>query len=474
MSNVPTRNRAPWPETPVAALAIIGALAYLWFGWCVFPLSHWNEVRLAPTFALREGIAVYPPPNGGPLGTWIYGPLPIVLNLPATLAASPEVAVLIAGAINLLTLVLPLVLLCTFVPEWPERLTALATCVLLLPAHALGFQVADHTAIAFGLLGCWWLVRNAVPSRGELAAAAACAVLAVSAKQTSLFVLFAQCLYLGLAGKRTLIWQYVVWAVFFGTLAVFAGVAWFGLSEIWFNLVQIPARLPWGDFSAKVVSRWPQLTAYVLLPIVLLGAARRSRHWPDHSSCTGRLVHCTAIVFLVLLPMGIAAFLKIGGDLNVLNSSFYLVPAAVVAVFGSLRRSRLPVWASAIIVGSAFACRIPEYVNLPGAPLTQSLVEAGRLARVEPGTAWFPVNPLATYYSDGLLYHVDDGLATRFLAGVGITESGFRSYLPCELKTVIIPTACGSSLGLQLLSDYNSVTKLAGWTLFQRPNPVAP
>jgi len=105
-------SSAPALVRPLAWIAAVAALAYLWLGWCAFPASNWNELRLAPTFALVHGVAVYPPADGGPLSTWIYGPVGLLVNLPATLASSATAAVQLAGLINLLTLILPLSVVC--------------------------------------------------------------------------------------------------------------------------------------------------------------------------------------------------------------------------------------------------------------------------------------------------------------------------------------------------------------------------
>src|SRR4051812_13567734 len=120
----PAANRPPssWPVWVGCVIDGGAAAAFLWSTWCLFPTPDWNEVRLAPAFALRHGLVVYPPSGGGPLSTWIYGPLPLVLNLPATFASSATGALEIAGAINALTLLAPLVLVCwTASANAPQR-----------------------------------------------------------------------------------------------------------------------------------------------------------------------------------------------------------------------------------------------------------------------------------------------------------------------------------------------------------------
>src|SRR4051812_24177110 len=99
----PSPASSRW-QALAAIAAAIGAAACLWSAWCDFPFYMWNDVRLAPAFAVRHGINPYPPLGGGPLSTWIYGPVGILLNLPATLAATPLGALRSAWLINALVL----------------------------------------------------------------------------------------------------------------------------------------------------------------------------------------------------------------------------------------------------------------------------------------------------------------------------------------------------------------------------------
>ncbi len=453
----------------LAAVAAAAALAYLWFGWCVFPLSSWNEVRLAPAFALRHGLTVYAADGAGPLSTWIYGPLPLFLNLPATFAATAENAVLVAGAINLAILVAPLVVLSAAVPAGSARLGALALAILLLPPRSLAFQVADHTAIALGLLGCWLLARHATTTRRDVVLAAICGILAASAKQTAVVVLVGYGLMLFAQGQRRLIPLLLATSAGAGALVGAAAVAVFGWTELWFNLVSLPARLPWAEAAEKLGPRWPQVLAYVAVPLALLAAGWPARRRPDASLPAGRFARGAALLFLVLLPPGLLSFFKIGGDTNVLHGSFYVLPAAALLLFAPAagRSPRL----AAVAVAALIALRWPELADLPARPLTRSLTEAASLAQVAPGTAWFPNQPVTTFYSDGRLYHVEDGLATRHLAGSGIGPAAFRRHLPPRLATIVYPASHDRPFALQLLPEFKPAVRLPSWTLYQPAPP---
>jgi hypothetical protein len=462
----------------VTVAVLAAAAAYLWWGWCVFPLSDWNEVRLAPAFALRHGLTVYAPAGGGPLSTWIYGPLPLVLNLPATLAPDPATAVLVAGALNLLVLVAPLALVggtagaLRTLPYW-ARGCALALAVLLLPGGSLAFQVADQTAIAAGLVASWCLVRApAGPGARALAAAALACTLSIAAKQVSVFLAAAHVFYLfryvgGAAARR-----YLGWLTLFGLAVAAVCLGAFGFGPLWLNLVEIPGRLPWGDAGAKLALRWPQLCLELLVPLLALTLWRRSARWPGVDTELGRSVRCAYLAYGAMLPIGLLAFFKIGGDTNVLHSWFYVMPVLVIAAvahgFSHPSGGR---WL-ALGCAAAIGLHANRLTQLPDRPLTQALKQATQLARFAPGTLWFPNNPVVTFYSDGKLYHVEDGLATRHLAGFDVREAEFRRGLPSPLAAVVYPAANPSPFALQLLRDYHVVTRVNHWAMYQRPEPA--
>ena len=85
-----------WLERALIAAALAAALTWLWLSWCIFPLRSWNDIRLAPTFALKLGLPLYPGADGA-ASTWMYGPLPVWLNWPATWMPGPGAGVVGGG-----------------------------------------------------------------------------------------------------------------------------------------------------------------------------------------------------------------------------------------------------------------------------------------------------------------------------------------------------------------------------------------
>lgn len=463
---MPPATSARFAVKPLAWIAAAAAGVYLWLGWCAFPAANWNELRLAPTFALAQGQTIYPPAEGGPLSTWIYGPVGLVVNLPATLAPSATIALQIAGIINLLTLILPLAVIAFGFPELRARgiaacAVAFAVSVLLLPATSLQFQVADHTAIALGLLSCWLLTRCEHP---RVVVPAALAAFAVWSKQTAIYLIVAQVLWLFVNGQRRAAWSYALWSSLFGLLLLGLCSALFGFSALWLNLIEIPSRLPWGDMADKLARRTPQLLVQFGLPILGSLALVRTHRWPDRTTASGRFLRLAIYVAVAAIGVGLPSFGKIGGDLNALHAWFYLAPALVVTVLIMDQ----PRWLAPAAIALVVLARVPDFRTLPTRSQTAALAQAEQIARNNPGAVWFPYNPLVTWYSDHRFYHVEDGIATRHLAGLGLHEASFRRYLPAQCAGIAYPAGQTDFFALQLLPDFTHRVRAGDWTVFMR------
>lgn len=251
--------------------AAFAAAIYAWMSWCLFPFWAWNELRLAPAFALRHGVTLYPPLGAGPLSTWIYGPVGAALNLPATFASSATGALLVAGAINLLVLAAPLVVLCfrstAFASgDWAARVLASALCFLLLPGTSLVLQVADHAAIACGLLSCLVIAGAPRPGLGRVAGAAALVMLVIWAKQIAIFLVPGHLAFLLWQRERATAVRFLGFSVLLDALACAFNITVFGFSGLWLNLVEVPAQLPWGNLEARLAGRLPTVLLLVVVP----------------------------------------------------------------------------------------------------------------------------------------------------------------------------------------------------------------
>lgn len=473
---IPLRSVLKNPLCLALPVVVGGTLLCLWQAWCEFPIYSWNEARLAPAFALRHGINPYPPIGGGPLSTWIYGPTGIVINLPATFAADAPGALQAACLINFAVLIAPLAWIFFRTQEQPPGRAhplgwfALAIAILLLPRAYLILQVADHTAIAFGIFSCGFLTRAARPTTLDLCAAAGAGILAVWSKQIEVFLIAAQFAYLLAFRDRLVVARYFLWLLAFGAFSLGVVAGCFGWNNIWLNLVVIPGRLPWADdITGRIAMRSRELIAQLAVPCAGLAWLYFAKHWPTRETQQGRFFLVTIFAYFAMLPVGLAAFLKTGGDLNLFHSWDYLLPGCLLAWLAAekITATARRYWIFAL-TALCLSLRREDIFSLPSRPLTAHFDSANKLIAAYAPHIWFPRNPIITFYADNKLWHSEDGVETRFLASYSLREVEFRRYLPPELQAVAYPAKVETPFSIQLLREFSKKTSVPYWSVYRR------
>lgn len=431
MKNVTTREPL---LLKVAVLLGWAAVAwFLWHCWCAFPQHSWNELRLQPSFLFAQGIPVYAEEQGGPLTTWIYGPLPFLLLLPATIVSSASAALLWAGTINMGIIVGSLGVFCLKMPT-PRavgllpRLGAWAACLACWPRSSFQYLQADNFAVAFTLLGALVLMRNPTRSSSHWLAAA-CSVAAAGCKQTALEGAAAQVVWLAITlGPREAFKQFGRLAVLGGLFGLLATSA-FGFHQLWFNLVELPGKLPWDvDFIERLSLLAPALFAHFAGGGVILLLLAERRPIPPSEP-----VFLLLLCWLLAWPPGLASVLKLGGSWNSLHSGLYLLPALWlhlgqrVSAGSPFSILSVATTCAAVLIAGARIGMTPAFANKP---LTEHLQQASFLAREFPGQIWFPWNPIVTYYEEQRFDHTEDGLVIRQLARPTLSEPQLLAHLP--------------------------------------------
>ncbi|HUL54556.1 MAG TPA: hypothetical protein VLT83_14225 [Opitutaceae bacterium] len=461
----------------VFAAATAAVALWLWSCLCRFPVHGWNAIRLAPSFMWWAGVTPYPGPSAGPVTTWIYGPLPLILQWPATLMGGATSALLAAGVINLLLAVAPLaVAIRAQAAPATSRQTRLAALLLTLacwPAVNLIFCQAGNAAIACGLLAGAVVAGAAPRDSARLWTAAALAALALWSRQTELGPVLGQIAYLGLRhGRRAALTQTLRAAAaggFFGL--VFGGV--FGAEGLIYNMFVIPAALPFVTFADKVKSLVytgdiaAYLLAYLIVPAVVVGVRVRRFLHRDHPALA------PVLVFAWSVPFDLAGFFTVGGNVNSFHAAVYLLPAA--ALWLVERSQRAGAWSGAVPVGLALALALQGMPlgPLPMKPQLTGLRQGAALARQLPGQIYFPWNPLLTYFSDGRFYHVEDGLITRSIAGRPVPPAVVKSGLPPALCVVAYHRYAIESFVRALIPPNARRDAFGEWILFSWPPPAA-
>lgn len=457
-------------STIVLLAAISAAAMWLWVCWCVFPGSVWNDVRLAPAFAIARGWPLYPSETNGAVGTWIYGPLPPLLWWPATWASNAGHALEIAGLINILTTVGAIAAVCAWWPApakmslpWRERLVAAVVAIAIWPFAAFQYLQADNVAVALGLIGNLLLVR----ARGSVWfwGAAACAVASLACKQTSLGVAAAQIIWLALTAGPAVACRHGGRCLAIGcVLVVTIGIA-FGWNGTNFNVFLLPSHLPWtSEIFRRLTDLAPELSIQIVVPALVMVTCRRTI-WNRSSALL-----LPSLSWLCAMLPGLVSLMKIGGTINSLQSFGYWLPPSLIVALAAVWPHQ---WTRRVLSGGAVAVvaicgvRLARMPAQPWWPLIEHYRQADFLARKFPGETWFPWNPLVTIYSEDRLYHVEDGLYVRFLTGHALTLPHARAHLPQRMGVIALPRG-GTDWGiaLSLIPPSARRHEFGLWTLY--------
>jgi hypothetical protein len=469
---------SPTPTRWLCLLAALAAAAWLWACWCLFPISVWNDVRLAPAFALARGVPLYPGETSGAVGTWIYGPLPALLLWPATWAASAAQALLTAGTLNLLFTVGAIAAVCA---AWPapagrtlqpaDRLLAATLAIALWPGAAFQYLQADNFAVALGLVGNLLLVRT--QTNAGRWGAAALAVAGLACKQTSLGVAAAQIVWLGVAVGRGEALRHLGRCALLGLAGGAAMVGAFGWGHLRLNLFVLPSALPWtNEPGRRLLDLAPELSIHLVAPALILLLCHRAV-WARES----RLL-LPSLAWLFALPPGLLSLMKIGGTINSLQGFTLWLPAALLVGLAAARGARRASW---LLAGGALAVvaicggRLARLAVVPWHPLVDHYRQADYLARTFQGEIWFPWNPLVTIYSENRFDHGEDGLYVRFLAGHALTQGQARAHLPPRMCVIALPRGGNDwGIALSLRPAGAQRTDFGFWTLYSwPPGPAA-
>ncbi len=412
------------------------------------PAHDWAAIRLAPSVALRYGYDLYYPETSGPLLSTIYGPMSVLLYLPAAFIDDITRSLQFAGALRTASVLLPLAYL---FHRASEGRRGLAFAFFLLTAGAMTSDVAmlqvfgtihvDAPAIGLGILSCALLLGGArvAPGARQLAGAAVCVVLSAWTKQVDAPLVFAQLAWLGIAHGRKVAFAYFKWCAVAGAAITLAIVGVFGFEDTFFNVITVPGehgRYPLGPILSEAAR-----LALPFLGVIGWVLFRRSERTRIPLAENWALLLLCA---LALFPTSFLARAKLGGFQNSWHSQFYLIAGAGLAVFALVTAARATKADRLIAIA---LCLLP----LPYEPWTRTLNIYSRqnsenrmeralaFCEAHKHEAFFPWNPLVTLLSDGRLYHFEWAVRDRAIAGYVPTDKHIRDHLPERLTYVVYP-----------------------------------
>jgi len=470
------------------------------------PYFDMNSVRLARTFALFNGIKLYPSANTtGPIIGTLHTPVSHILFWPATFAATPVSATCIASAIAFGLILIPLLWL-----HWPRTRThprnvlfsfyALITCGCILfrddtsgGMRASAFHVhTDAAAICFAAMAAAVIcLAKFNPGWRRLLLSSAFAVLSLGSKQTMAPALLALCLFLLIAdGLRTAL-RYAVCLLASSLVFCAALACWFRpAQDVLFNIVTLAAHRPYKNplipalreaFSDTTMQG--QAVVFCLLLFALywcFNERNPGNGWRRLFSVERWLVFPLIGVFLV--PVCVKAQLTVGGDVNHIGMACFFL--ALGTTLG-LSRFMKDETSAARAATAKLLATVLILVSLPGmiGTVSNSALKRARqkpdvtvayeYAMKHPGRAYFPRSPLAEFYAQHRFYHYDGALIDREYASHGIGQVQLADGIPNDAALIAIEKDQHiSKVLLDYMAGWPQINdlELPGWIVFQRPS----
>lgn len=434
--------------------------------------DSWDTSRLTPSVAWLRGHDVYAGYADGPVESTMYPPFWVISYSPAGIGQTPAQVLQIGALLTLSFAFVPIML--AFARTSPNiHLTLLGlSCFIFLCRPITSLQQslfaphADAPALGLSLAACWVAFRNADRSaHWHIPAMATLAWLSVWSKQVMVPILLALPLWLLMLHGRRSALRLVIWLVVTGGLLAGLLLSLFPADDVIFNILTIPARVPW---SADPYPRGLQLLATLVellrhsLAILLFLGAGIAALWsgktrnpvvPVRSWLRANSWVLPLLVSVVMVPVSLIGRAKVGGALNTFSPTTYFLTLACVMVwlqmprlfdgrrpdFRVLRQTALGFLAcvSLFIGGVITADAYWQALNSGRHVSRQSSQIAYEYLRTRDADAFFPVHPLAHLLADGSLYHLVAGLHDReYLASLPLSAEHRRRYLPSAPSVV--------------------------------------
>ena len=427
-----------------------------------FPGDLEADHRLAPTFALVHGYRLYYPPDSGPALSTLYGPVTALFYLPATLASTPMVAILIGTlwamiaffAASFATIRVAAGSIWT---KWWQLLgLTLALVWFVGPVERNASHIhADAPALACAALACLFAMRERrtfFAWENELVAAL-CGTLAVFAKQNMAPVLVAVAIWFALRGGRDL-WRFITFSIVLA--AVMAGFTVTVLSSpsaFFFNCLVMPTHQPLD--KTLLFPALSEICGFGLM-LLLIPFAFIARAWARSDAGTrgfllGRRTPLLILAGVLMVPAAIAGRMKWGGNENSLGLALFFFVLALLAEIAAVRdEAEARLWSIPVLACCLVGLMPAAYFSVksrPASPIQQAFV----YARQHPGQVYFPQFPLVHLMAEGKLYHFSWGLTDRRNAGVPVSDEHFRANISPNAEVLAI-----TSLNAPFESDMTS------------------
>ncbi len=458
------------------------------------PFWEFSAGRLAPLIGLKYGYHLYYPPGEGPLFVTQYGPVAFLAYAPSLLAHTPIGAILTAVACAMGYIFGPIILLSwqairrdgTQAGSWV--IAALIFGFYTLQSDVMSYAAftvhSDAPALGFGAAACVVLFgRSENSSQRSLVLAALLVVLATWAKPTAFPGIVVAVLYLWVTENRHKAIDYLKWVVIVGLAVTILFLGIFGPRALIFNVFSLTGKLPflktsWGAGGA-IFWQSPLLLKECAIPMAILGFIGLET-WPIIRTTFLNKVKLSlrsnrwsifALTAVAMFPVSLTHKALVGADVNALDDTLYYFLLAAVTAMGEVRETSVRRLAGvslavlALISAPSLAHIATDVRQYKLNPRRQAF----DFARRHPHEVYFPLDPLATLYADGRLYHYDVALFDADMLKLSISERQFRDYLPSQLEFVAYEAH--NQYSRKLFPDFHPagpVAELPGWNVYSR------
>jgi hypothetical protein len=458
-------------------------------------IDDWSACRLSPVVSWFYGYPLYSTPdtpaNGfayGSVGAGVYLPAAVV----ALLASSPTAGLLFGQFQAFVFVCIPIVVLMLRVAGSGDRrlllvfsLCALGFMVGSAPLRYVSFSVhVDAPALCFAALAIWFSAKAVSGVWKDSLASGIFVGLAIMSKQTMIpiggvcLVLLIFCgwraLWLSALGFASVVLLVVGTVVISG-----AGHGMVGMYLKFFT--GLPRALTLLE-SAKILG--PNLLVQLLvLGAVVTGIGCRFRGFRGYPSW---LKNDVSFRFLFGVFFAAAGYAMIGvytgaafaADSNHYAPAMYFLLLAIIG-FGLTPRAHFAdsLSRSLLLTSAVWLATIPVLFFIPRFPgwyLYQNnfLEQAYRYAKLYPGEAYFPWQPLSVLLAEGRLYHLGEQLYYEDVCGVPLRRpEEYLAHLPQEAKIIAIrPFGAPAKVIPMLFSDVEpdvEVKGLPGWQIYR-------
>ncbi len=424
----------------------------------IFDIHSW--IRFQKSAALAFGFPIYFGQQDGPALATIYGPVSAWFYAPAAWTREPFSALRIACTLAAASFFLP--------AWWLHRLTAsrnrrafafLAFCcfgllaILLTSLRLAAFTVhTDAPAIGLAALsaGLLWLApeKNRIPF---YAASALFAALSVWTKQVVVPIAVLFPLYAGFTRGRR---DFFIYSGLFAVIGITVSALMlllFDPAALFFQMFTVPSHHPFKDganlgailkASSRVFREWAVAALVGFVPLQAL-----------FRSCTAEFSWRRSLSFLCLLiglamaPLAILSNIKVGGSNNTLSYATYFVLAAATLLWvewyekrdGQAIPSKIrPQQGIAILAGILLVISIPvAYARaIDWTNRTDFAGHAWQFIKNNPEETYFPRLNALHLFAEQKQYHTIDGLMDRHWAGMPVSESHLRRYIPEKARFI--------------------------------------